>query len=440
MSKLREPPISNCEKKFVVKCLAENTRLDGRSFQECRDITLEFGSEWGCCVVSLGKTRVIAQVSCEIQTPNTSRLSEGILNINVELNPLAAPHFEAGQRTDLSIQLNRTLEKCLKDSKAVDLESLCIKAKEKVWALRLDVNVLNHEGNILDCASMAALSSLAHFRRPDVTFDGEDIIIHSEDQKDPIPLELHHYPVCISYAIFSNGEVILSDPTILEEAVSDAHIIVGMNSYRELCSLHIGGSALLAPDTILRTTATAAKRAVIVIDLIKESLGKDKERRLNNEEVGFQHSLFFSSQSADCSADLLSTYLDGWSITNSKSRKRKHAVKDKNNEDLKTDTTGDNMEENGRVAEDMSSLGVVKSLGKQSAVLIPTEKDAANGWNPNSSGDEEDEDVEIVDVKPAEQISIDVSDGSEEEEVVVLNADEKTNKKNKNKKKSSNKS
>lgn len=67
-----------------------------------------------------------------MQTPKSSRPSEGVLNINLELNPLAAPHFEAGRNSELSVQLNRLLEKCLKDSKAVDLESLCIKMKEKV--------------------------------------------------------------------------------------------------------------------------------------------------------------------------------------------------------------------------------------------------------------------------------------------------------------------
>lgn len=27
-------------------------------------------------------------------------------------------------------------------------QSLCIKAEEKVWGIRVDLNVLNHEGNL----------------------------------------------------------------------------------------------------------------------------------------------------------------------------------------------------------------------------------------------------------------------------------------------------
>jgi exosome complex component RRP45 len=149
--------------------------------------------------------RVLAQTSCEVQQPKSSRPSEGILNVNIELNPMAAPHFEPGRQSELSVQLNRLLEKCIKDSKSIDLESLCIKTSEKVWALRVDLNVINHEGNILDSASIAMLASLAHFRRPDVTCNGEEFIIHSYQQRDPIPTVIHHYPVCITYAIFSGG-------------------------------------------------------------------------------------------------------------------------------------------------------------------------------------------------------------------------------------------
>ncbi len=57
----------------------------------------------------------------------------------------------------------------------------------------------------LDCASIAALTALAHFKRPDVTTTGDEFIIHTHAEKDQIPIVLHHYPVCISYAIFNNG-------------------------------------------------------------------------------------------------------------------------------------------------------------------------------------------------------------------------------------------
>lgn len=45
---------------------------------------------------------------------------------------MAAPHIEANRQTDLAVHLNRMLEKAYKDSKCIDLESLCIVVEEKV--------------------------------------------------------------------------------------------------------------------------------------------------------------------------------------------------------------------------------------------------------------------------------------------------------------------
>ncbi|KAJ8947198.1 hypothetical protein NQ318_015546 [Aromia moschata] len=322
MSSVRKTIVSNCEKKFLLKNLSEWTRLDGRAFDEFRNVEIEFGKDWGCCYVSLGKTKVLAQVSCEIQQPeNRSRPSEGILNINIELNAIAAPHFESGRQSDLQVQLNRLLEKCLKDSRAVDLESLCIKMNEKVWALRLDINVMNHEGNILDCASIAALAALVHFKKPDVTCDGEEFTIHSYQQRDPIPMVIHHYPVCITYSVFNGGEFILADPTLLEEGVADAFLSVGLNAYKELCGLHLGGKADLSTDVILNTVNKAAVRAVIVVQLIKDAYEEDNKRRQKKEDVGFHKRL--ETEKKEEPSEGLSLYLDGWTVREKKNKKKK---------------------------------------------------------------------------------------------------------------------
>jgi exosome complex RNA-binding protein Rrp42 (RNase PH superfamily) len=38
-----------------------------------------------------------------------------------------------------------------------------------------DLKVLNHEGSVADCASVAGLAALAHFKRSDVTLQGDVI-------------------------------------------------------------------------------------------------------------------------------------------------------------------------------------------------------------------------------------------------------------------------
>lgn len=47
-------------------------------------------------------------------------------------------------------------------------------AGRKVWHLRVDLHVLDHQGNLIDACGLAALAALMAFRRPDVTVGGGD--------------------------------------------------------------------------------------------------------------------------------------------------------------------------------------------------------------------------------------------------------------------------
>lgn len=76
--------------------------------------------------------RVMAKVSCEVGQPKQTRPTEGFLYINVEFSPMAEAHFEPGKQTEQANEMARVLERCLRDSRAVDLESLCIMAGAKV--------------------------------------------------------------------------------------------------------------------------------------------------------------------------------------------------------------------------------------------------------------------------------------------------------------------
>ncbi|XP_076384944.1 exosome complex component Rrp45 isoform X3 [Megalopta genalis] len=282
---MKESILTNCEKNFVNKAVKYGMRLDGRNLLEARSVKLYFGSDWGSCMVLLGQTRVVAQVSCDIQQPKTSRPNEGMLHINVELNPLAASHFDGGRQSEASILISRQLDKCFKDSKCIDLESLCIISDKKVWNVRVDINIINHDGNLIDCASIATLAALLHFHRPDVTSTGEDIIIHSFSEKDPLPLTVYHYPVCVSFITFESGDTIM-DPTYLEERVGVAQLTLGMNSYREVCSLHFNylTKTMTVQDVISAVSHYAANYATTLVQQIREAVTQDVEARYKKDD------------------------------------------------------------------------------------------------------------------------------------------------------------
>ena len=97
----------------------------------------------------------------------------------------------------------------LLDSRCVDLESLCILCEEKAWEVRADVHILNHDGNLVDAATLATLGALCHFRRPDVTLEGREVTIHSLEERDPVQLTILHHPLALTFALFNKGFVLL---------------------------------------------------------------------------------------------------------------------------------------------------------------------------------------------------------------------------------------
>lgn len=282
--------ISNCERDFVKVAVSEHKRVDKRASKESRNVRVSFGLDRGCCIATLGHTKVLVQVSAEVIVPKAGRPSEGELFVNLELSPMAAPHFEAGRLGDYGVEVGRLLERCIRDSRCVDLESLCIVSGEKVWALRIDAQVLNHEGNIVECAGVAAMAALAHFRRPDVTVIGTDVTVHDPREREPIPLHLHHHPFLVSFAFYDDGETVLADPTDLEERVAEGLLTVGANSHEEICLLHQRGCTVRG-DLVLLCSRLASVRAKVIADVIKAEATKDEEGRMKNRRVGFAAAL-----------------------------------------------------------------------------------------------------------------------------------------------------
>ncbi|KAG7160833.1 Exosome complex component RRP45-like, partial [Homarus americanus] len=207
-------------KTSIVSAIRAGQRYDNREFLEVRDISLNFGKDYGSCTVTLGQTRVLAQVTGEVVEPRPSRPNEGKISISVHLSPMAAPHFESGRSNDLVDELQQILERNIKESRCLDLESLCVLAEESVWQLRVDVTVLNHAGNLGDACNLASVAALRHFHRPDVTVEEDGrVTIHTLEEREPIPTFMKKVPVCLTYAFFVVDDkcYMLMDPSEKEE-------------------------------------------------------------------------------------------------------------------------------------------------------------------------------------------------------------------------------
>uniref|UniRef100_A0A3P9MA88 Exosome complex component RRP45 n=2 Tax=Oryzias latipes TaxID=8090 RepID=A0A3P9MA88_ORYLA len=288
---MKETPLSACERDFILKAIEEKKRLDGRQTYDYRKIKISFGTDYGCCFVDLGQTRVMAQVSCELVAPKESRPNEGIMFFNIELSPLASPAFEQGRQSELSVKLNRQLERCLRNSKCIDTESLCVVSGEKVWQIRVDVHMLNNDGNLMDASSIAAIAALCHFRRPDVAVQGEEVTVYSPEERDPIPLSIYHMPISVSFSFFQQGTYLLVDPCEREERVMDGLLMIAMNKHREICSIQSSGGIMLLKEQVMRCSKIASVKVSEITELISKALMNDKTARKAGGRCGFAESM-----------------------------------------------------------------------------------------------------------------------------------------------------
>ncbi|XP_045135543.1 exosome complex component RRP45A-like isoform X2 [Portunus trituberculatus] len=230
----------------------------------------------GGCVLQYFK------VTCEVVEPRPSRPNEGKLSIAVHLSPMAAPHLEPGRTNDVVDELQQILDRNIKESRCLDLESLCIQAEESVWQLRLDVTVLNHAGNLGDACNLASVAALRHFHRPDVTVEADGrVTVHTLEERQPVPTFMRKVPVCLTYAFFMEGEKchVVMDPTEQEERVMCGRLVVGLNPHGEITSLLFPGRVVMEKQTLLSCIRKAFSKAKSVAESVQQAVDDDLAKR-----------------------------------------------------------------------------------------------------------------------------------------------------------------
>ncbi|KAI9780464.1 MAG: hypothetical protein M1839_006738 [Geoglossum umbratile] len=261
----REPEPSLNERSFILQALRENIRIDGRSFDSFRNLDLSFGDE------------VIARVSAEVTKPFPDRLFDGIFTITTELSPIASPAFEVGRQTDQEVILSRILEKAIRRSSALDTESLCIIAGQKCWNIRADVHLLDYDGGLVDASCIAVIAALQHFRRPDVSIEGESVTIYTMEERVPVPLSLLHHPVCVTFSFFLGGEIVLIDATLQEEMLRDGELTIALNRQGEICQIAKLGGVAMEALALLNCANVALVKAQEITRFISKTLEEDQK-------------------------------------------------------------------------------------------------------------------------------------------------------------------
>ncbi|KAL9631045.1 MAG: hypothetical protein Q9204_004419 [Flavoplaca sp. TL-2023a] len=275
----REAEPSNNERAFILEALQQDIRLDGRALDAFRPIQLSFGDEYGVADVRLGKTRVLTRISASVTAPFPDRKFDGIFTITTELSPMASPAFEVGRQTETETLLSRLLEVALRRSSALSTESLCLLAGSKVWSLTATCHILSHDGNLLDSCCIAVLAALQHYRIPDTTVRGEEVVVHGVEERNPVPLAMLHHPLCVTMALFEGGEKIIVDATLREQQCCEGEVVVTANKHGEVCQIAKLGGVPSDALVLLKCVDVAVSKVKELDALVAKVLEKDAAKR-----------------------------------------------------------------------------------------------------------------------------------------------------------------
>ncbi|CAN6232725.1 unnamed protein product [Urochloa humidicola] len=274
MEHLRWRPTVN-ERDFIESALQADLRVDGRHSFDFRSLKITFGREDGSSEVQLGETHVLGYVTAQLMQPYRDRPNEGTLAIFTEFSPMADPAFEPGRPGESAIELGRVVDRGLRESRAVDMESLCVVAGKHVWSVRVDLHILDNGGNLIDAANIAALAALSTFRRPECTVggdDGQQVIVHDPEVRDPIPLTIHHMPIAVTFAYFDEGNIVVVDPTYKEEAVMGGRMTATINSNGDICAIQKAGGEGVMSSVVMQCLRIASVKAADITSKIKKAV------------------------------------------------------------------------------------------------------------------------------------------------------------------------
>ena len=249
--------IDEVKKETVKSLLKEGRRMDGRAIDEYRPITVEknvISSAESSARVKLGGSQVLVGVKVDLSNPFRDKPNEGTLTTSADLLPLASPTFEVGPPRVEAIGLARIIDRGIRSSEAIDLKALYIN-EEKVWGVYIDIYALDHDGNLVDAAGLAAVAALSDLKLP--KYEDEKVLRGPEHYT---PLKLKEIPTYCTYSKI--GGNIISDANYLEELATDTRLTIASND-SEVFAFQKNGSGSFSRQEIM--------------DMVDRSFGKRQE-------------------------------------------------------------------------------------------------------------------------------------------------------------------
>ncbi|TFF91202.1 exosome complex protein Rrp42 [Candidatus Thorarchaeota archaeon] len=261
--------ISHIDRDFIHDLLRKGERMDGRAFDEYRELKIEAdvvpAKAEGSALVHLGDTSVVAGVKVLVGQPYPDTPDEGVTMVTAEMSPIASPLFELGPPREPAIELARVVDRGVRESETVDTKKLCIEKGKKVYMVFADVYPLEYDGNLIDASSIAVNTALLGAKYPEMKMEDDEVVETGKTLSLPIK------NIAIEHTVAKIGEHLVIDPILKEEFVQDCRLTMAVGHDDNFTAMQKGGGiGPMSLDLIDKAMEMALAQAKPVREAINE--------------------------------------------------------------------------------------------------------------------------------------------------------------------------
>ncbi len=267
-----QPPIPKLKREAIIYALRKGARVDGRGFEDFRPITIELNPiprrSNGSALVKLGNTSVLVGVKIGVERPFPDRPSEGVLQVHAEFVPLASPSFEPGPPDENAVEVARVIDRCLRESKSIDLGELVLVPGKYSWSIYNDIYLLDHDGNVTDASTLASMAALNVARLPKlVSIENDQVKVDHSIMDKQLPVKLN----VVTVTLVKIGGYMLVDPNLDEEILAEAKITIGIDSSSRIVGIQKSGGGLSVSE-LRYAVDTAIGKSRELLALLEKAL------------------------------------------------------------------------------------------------------------------------------------------------------------------------
>ncbi len=260
--------LDELKRKEIVDLLAQGKRIDGRSFDQPRPLSIETGAipkANGSARVRLGDTEVVTGVKIQPDKPFPDLGDKGIFICTAEILPIAHPDVEPGPPGEDVIELARVVDRGIRESGMIDMSQLVLEKDKSVIGIFADNSVVDHDGNLFDACSYATTAAILSCKIPKWEIQNEaPVLVEGHESEPPITT------IPVSVTMGRIGEHIIVDPNAEEWDCIDARITITTNSDGKICAIQKGGQNGFTVEQLVKCADIAVSVATKIREKLKQ--------------------------------------------------------------------------------------------------------------------------------------------------------------------------